>query len=63
MARKAKGFNVKCVKCGQEECVSLAAHDLEQFSCSECGETFTAQDVVAMMKEWAALLKWIETAP
>jgi hypothetical protein len=64
MATKtAKGFAVRCIHCGQEECVRLDVHNLDTFTCSSCDAEFTTDDVRDELARWAKLLAWLDTAP
>jgi transcription elongation factor Elf1 len=64
MATRTKtGFAVRCIHCGQEECVKLDVHDLDTFTCSSCDTEFSADDVRAEIDRWARLLAWLDTAP
>jgi uncharacterized protein (DUF983 family) len=58
----AKGFAVRCIRCGQEECIRLNVNNLDTFSCSACDEDFTADDVRTELARWARLLAWLDTA-
>jgi transposase-like protein len=58
-----RGFAVRCLHCGQAECVRIDAHDLHNFTCTSCDAEFTVDDVRAEMARWAKLLAWLNTAP
>ncbi len=63
MATKTKtGFAVRCLHCGEQECVRIDVHDLHTFHCASCDAEFTADDVQAEMARWARLLAWLDTA-
>lgn len=59
-----RGLRLPCPKCGEEAArIALHLSDMETFRCEECEEEFTAADMVELVKRWAPVLKWIETAP
>ena len=63
------GSNVEvtCVKCWDEDALVRVGLETEpDFSCEGCGETFTCEDVRAVMesmKNWTKILAWVETYP
>lgn len=51
---------LRCVLCGQEDCVSVDLDDLETFRCRQCEEEFTRADVVQQVAAWGRVLAWVD---
>jgi transposase-like protein len=69
---RATGFGtMACPVCKElEATVSVGLSDLAEFTCQECGDTFTRDDVAEHIEtlresaaKWAGVLKWLDTAP
>jgi uncharacterized protein (DUF983 family) len=59
----SRGFVLPCPKCGNaESCISLHLDDCETFTCRECDEEFTADDVRDLIAKWGKVLAWIDAA-
>lgn len=59
-----RGFaDLPCIKCGVVDGVHLVLLDCETFTCTECNEEFTVEDVRAQLAKWAAVVEWIALAP
>lgn len=64
-----RGFDVPCIKCGAGGAVTVALSEVTStpemhvFTCRQCGETFSRDDVVALLACWAPCLAWLNTAP
>jgi hypothetical protein len=59
-----RGFpSLPCILCGKEDGLTLYLQDADTFHCSECEEEFAADDVRQQIKEWSAVLAWIDAAP
>jgi transcription elongation factor Elf1 len=58
-----------CPLCGFEgtgillDLGSLDDHDLDNFTCSNCGRSFAVNDVRNWDEEWALVVAWIDQAP
>lgn len=57
-----RGFNVCCLACGEEGCISIDADDL-LIRCLRCEEEFTGADIRERLSGWDKLLSWLDTAP
>lgn len=51
--------NLKCIKCPEQDGISLDLDDLDTFRCRHCEEEFTTADVQAHIGEWSAVLSWV----
>ncbi len=58
-----KGFDLRCVFCGNEHDVSVRLDDVTAFHCHSCDEDFSVADVKHVMARWKTCLDWLETAP
>jgi hypothetical protein len=59
-----RGFKgVACIRCGSRDGVTVRLDDTSKFSCGECSEDFTADDVLNAIEKWQAVLAWVEMAP
>lgn len=61
-------MNAVCIKCWDTDAVVRMALDgTREFSCAECDETFTCDEVrdtlAALQKGWGPLLKWADAYP
>jgi hypothetical protein len=71
MATKtAKSLNLPCPKCGacdNPPQLDLNLNDLDEITCGECSETFSADEAVArfvaVAEAWKRVAAWIEAAP
>lgn len=63
MPTATTGFAVRCIRCGAESCIRIALDDVQSFSCTECSEDFTADDVRTEIEEWTRVLAWIAQVP
>ena len=54
--------NLRCIRCGENCCLSLHLDSLTVFTCRECGEDFELSEVHALLAEWQRLLTWIGQA-
>ena len=61
--RVAKGFDLCCIKCGEEVCLSLDLNDLDTVRCPECDGEFTLDEVRTFLGQWQRLLAWVDLAP
>jgi hypothetical protein len=59
----ARGFDLACIKCGEECCLSLDLNDLETVRCPECDNEYTLEEVRKVIGQWARLLAWVDLAP
>jgi hypothetical protein len=58
------GFGVlRCPVCGQEATVSLDLDDCRTFRCGECEDSFSADDVRSMIRDWQRVLNWLDLLP
>jgi hypothetical protein len=63
-ATKAKGFGpLPCPKCGQDSQIKVYLEDLNTFSCPECEDEFTADDVRQFVAKWQRVLSFLDSAP
>lgn len=53
------GFNLTCIKCGNQGEISLDMDDLKTFRCRQCDDEFTAEDIAEVIGEWKRALDWI----
>jgi hypothetical protein len=61
-ARKGFGW-LACLRCGQEATVRLDLDDCATFTCGECEESFTADEVREHLARWQKVLAWCAMAP
>ncbi len=62
--KAAKGFDVRCPFCGQENSITVDVHCVNQgFTCTACETVFGADEVREEFAKWTTLLTWLETAP
>lgn len=54
-------FCIPCPKCGSNEALQVALHDLV-VSCSECSETISRADLQRLIDDTARLLRWLDSA-
>ncbi len=63
-SKPRRGFpGLRCLKCGESDCITLQLADVEQFACSQCNEEYTAGEVRDAFAAWQTVLAWIEVAP
>lgn len=63
-ANVARGFKACCILCGNNDPdITLRLHNVTEFECQSCGETFTADDVRRHLDGWRAVLNWVDMAP
>lgn len=64
MADCIRGFNVPCILCGDADgSVTVDLADVTLFSCKQCGNDFSADDVEKSVNNWRRVLEWIATCP
>lgn len=56
-------MEVRCILCGQVNCVNLDVEDGKTFHCTQCDETFDAGDVDTAVNNWLKVLAWAEHHP
>lgn len=56
-------MNLVCVKCFAEAAVSLDLDDGDTLRCPACDETYTVDEVQAVVECWAKLLPWLKAHP
>jgi len=66
-ATKAKGFDVRCPHCHDEDAtISLDLADVQTVRCSACDEEFTVREAILMvtteLQKWQAVGRWVEMA-
>ena len=62
MAKSQGGIKgVACIRCGAIDSVKVDVATLD-FSCSECSEDFTANDVHDFLSKWKNVLTWCDMA-
>lgn len=55
-------MEVSCIKCGTTSSVVVDVED-GGLSCSQCNESFTVEDVEAVLAGWTAVLPWVKAHP
>jgi len=64
MSETARGFeDLPCPKCMDDGTVTVYLSDMDTFNCTACEEEFTRGEIEAVVKQWGAVLAWIDTAP
>lgn len=58
-----KGFKHRCPSCGEEDSLRLDLGDVNNMCCVSCDVDITADDIRAIVDQWARLLAWLDTAP
>ena len=59
-----RGFpGLRCPFCGQEDNITLNLADVKTFTCGECDEEFTGDDVLEILERWQKVLAWVDLAP
>jgi len=53
---------LRCIRCSEEDCVSLDLDDCQTYRCRQCDEEFTAGDVTEHLASWQRVLDWAATA-
>jgi transposase-like protein len=64
-AEKLTKLTTFCPFCGSDDAtIQLDLGDINSLTCSECSETFTAEDAVAKMteglKQWEKVVRFVE---
>jgi hypothetical protein len=57
------GFQLRCLKCGEPNGMSLFLDDLETVRCGLCDGEYTLAQVRQTVEEWALVLAWRDLAP
>ncbi len=52
-----------CLKCGDQNCISMTLDNIESFHCSSCERPFDVQFVRDVVTNWDRVLSWINHAP
>lgn len=60
--RTTRGYAAPCIRCNETN-VQVSLDDLDSFMCGSCGESFGRDDIEAIVKIWAKVLTWLDTAP
>lgn len=61
---KQQGFGcLPCPKCGADAQIKWDLDDLSTFSCRECEDEFTREEVETFIARWQRVLSWIDSAP
>lgn len=72
MSTETKTLNavrLPCPRCGQQEAgISVNLWTLNDpqdnnFTCGECGEHLSINEVLSLIEQWQKLLKWLEQLP
>ena len=62
-----RGLQLPCPKCNEQNAnVSLHLDDAETFTCHECEDEFSIDDVreyLATAQRWGRVLDWVQTMP
>ena len=58
-----RGYQVECIKCGNDEGVHVQVGDTAAFRCTNCDEEFNAAEIREHIERWEKLLAWCESAP
>ena len=59
-----RGFaGIRCPLCGNDDVQTLDLDDCATFHCGGCEESYTTEDVRALLATWQKVLDWIEMAP
>ena len=59
-----RGILLPCPMCGEAQAsVSLNLADGETFTCHECENDFTREDLQARIASWTRLLAWVDAMP
>jgi hypothetical protein len=62
-AAAKKGFGcLPCIRCGQEATVRLDLDDCATFTCGECEESWTADELREHLAKWQRVLAWVDAA-
>lgn len=65
--KTTRSLKVACPFCNQDGAVTLDLNDLNEITCGDCSETFTARAAVEAFLEkaarWEAVAEWIRMAP
>lgn len=60
----ARGFGpLKCPECGADAIMRLDLDHLCRCTCDNCAESFTLDDVRAMIAQWQKVLAWVDLCP
>lgn len=61
-APRTRGFEARCILCGESGQLSLGLADLATFNCENCGNEFSETEVRAHLAEWRKVLAWLDAA-
>jgi len=56
-------MKVVCPKCLTESAVTVDVTDGETLACPKCDETYTTDDVEAVIESWQRVLPWLRAHP
>jgi hypothetical protein len=59
-----RGFpGLRCISCGETDCVALCLADVTAFTCTSCDAEFSADEVHEHLMAWHRVMAWIGQAP
>lgn len=59
-----RGFKgIPCLCCNNKDSVAVELCNTSVFHCSNCDESFFANDVQEFIDKWKPVLEWLATAP
>ncbi len=62
--KTTRGFgSLPCPLCGADASCTVSLDDLQTFTCCECEETFSREQVEDFISRWSKVLLWLDSAP